>query len=94
MGNTNPIDPSLDDFVEESKLFPLAAEGPRVVQELTGRRPNQSTVLRWAARGVAGVRLNSVFVGRCRMTTKHWLMEFWKAIAEAHNQSKAMREES
>ena len=41
---------------ERNALFPLMAEGPRVVEDLTKRRPDKRTALRWATRGVAGVR--------------------------------------
>jgi len=68
---------------DRDRLFPLLAEGPRVVEELTGSRPHRSLLYRHARRGVYGQRLRTVAMGRTLMSTRRWLMEHWAAIALA-----------
>lgn len=86
---TERVDPSSPlsalSEAQRNSLFPLMADGPRVVEELTKRRPDKRTVLRWATPGVAGVRLRTVTVGRCRMTTREWLVQFWAAVDSARS---------
>jgi hypothetical protein len=47
-----------------------------------GRRPNVATVWRWSTKGVKGVRLATISLGRYRYTTPHALESF---IAETSN---------
>ena len=68
---------------ERDQLFALLAEGPKVFQRLTGRRPHKSLLWRHARDGVHGVRLPTVTVGRTMMTTARWLVEHWAAVDEA-----------
>lgn len=69
-----------------TKLFPVLKDGPRVVAELTsGRPPHRLTVLRWCLSGSHGVKLRTVSVGRCRHTSREWLVEFWQKLAEVRN---------
>jgi hypothetical protein len=45
-----------------------------------GYRPNLQTVLRWANRGVAGQKLQTVYIGGRRMTTTQWAKQFFDAV--------------
>jgi len=60
------------------ELIPLAK-----VSALLPTRPHRSTIFRWAAKGVEGVRLQSVSVGGTRCTTQQWLLEFFRAVQKA-----------
>ncbi len=69
---------------EHDKLFPLLADGPKVVELLTGWRPHKTVLWRHARKGVAGVKLRTVSVGGRRvMCTPRWLVEFWAAVDAA-----------
>lgn len=46
------------------------------VEHATGRRVHLATALRWASRGSAGVRLESVFVGGRRLTSAEAVTRF------------------
>ena len=75
---------ALLEAVERGGLFPLLEQGPKVTASLCrGRRPHRTSVLRWSIRGLYGVRLKTVMVGRCRHTTKEWLVQFWHDVDEA-----------
>ena len=45
-----------------------------------GRPISFSTVLRWALRGKATVRLQTLMVGGCRCTCDAWAMEFFRRL--------------
>jgi len=47
-----------------------------------GQPIHVATLYRWDTRGVKGVRLQTVMVGRTRCTTEQALREFFKALAE------------
>lgn len=52
-------------------------EAAQFVAETTGaRRPHINTVLRWARKGVRGVKLDAVRVGRTFWTTRHAVAAF------------------
>ncbi|MCB9882223.1 MAG: DUF1580 domain-containing protein [Planctomycetes bacterium] len=88
---THDITQSLVDALDEGKrdqLFKLLA-GSSIVEELTGNRPHRSALHRWASKGVAGVRLQTVCVGRCRYTTRRWLIEFFAAVDLARREGEA-----
>lgn len=74
---------------EHDKLFPLLADGPRIVERLTSRRPDRTVIWRHATKGVAGVKLKTVSVGRTLMTTPRWLVEFWSHVDKARRAPKA-----
>jgi len=60
-------------------------DGPAIVDELTNHRPHKSALNRWEKKGIAGVRLKCVVVGRCRYTTRRMLIEYWAAVAVARD---------
>lgn len=51
--------------------------------ELIGERPHVSTVHRWAAHGISGVRLRTLFACGCKRTKREWMEEFFNAVATA-----------
>ncbi len=64
-----------------SDLIPLREVG-RHLPHRSGRALHHSTVYRWATRGVAGVRLQTLRApGAGRCTTQQWLREFVAAVA-------------
>ena len=48
-----------------------------------GRPLHVATLYRWASRGVNGIKLSTVMVGRTRCTTEQELSDFFKALTEA-----------
>jgi hypothetical protein len=60
-----------------------ASEACREVEAITGQRPHIATVQRWMLRGLAGVRLRTVYAMGCRRTRPSWLAEFFVAVAAA-----------
>ena len=55
-------------------------------RHLVPRSPNgapraPSTLWRWSRRGVDGVRLRTVAVGRTTYTCEKWMREFWEDLA-------------
>ena len=68
---------------EHDRLFPLMAQGPAIVEKLTGRRPHRSLLWRHATKGIQGVRLKTVSVGRTLMTTPRWIVAHWAAVDRA-----------
>jgi len=69
---------------EPDHLTPLAA-ATRLgwMPRRNGQPIHVATLYRWDTRGVKGVRLQTVMVGRTRCTTEQALREFFKALAEA-----------
>ena len=72
------------------QLFPLR-EGSAVVASLTGRSPDSSAIHRWASRGIAGQKLQTITVGRRRYTTRRWLLDWFVAVDSAHREAQARR---
>jgi predicted RNase H-like nuclease len=72
---------SLDEAMRD-RLFPLT-DGPTIVEELTGRRLHDTALHRWAKRGIAGLRLQTITVGRRRYSTRRWLLNWCAAVDEA-----------
>ena len=70
------------DAESRDQLFPLIDAAP-VVEQLTGQAARRSALHRWSYKGVAGVRLQTVTVGRVQHTTRRWLIEWFAAVAEA-----------
>lgn len=68
---------------DRDRLWPLLSDGPAVMERLTGRRPHRSLLLRHARRGVLGVTLRTVCVGRTQMSCARWLVEHWLAVDAA-----------
>lgn len=48
-----------------------------------GRPVNTSTIWRWCRKGMNGVRLRYLRVGRSILTTQQWMLEFFEALAAA-----------
>lgn len=64
--------------VDEPVLTLVEAAG--WLERRFGRRPNVATIWRWATRGIKGVRLATIALGRRRYTTVNALKQF---IAES-----------
>ncbi len=79
---------------EHDKLFPLMAQAPALYEKLSGRRPHRSLVWRHATKGVEGVTLRTVSVGRCLMTTARWIVEHWAAVDAARRKPKAKKRQA
>lgn len=51
-------------------------EAARWLEVRFGRRPNVATLWRWATRGIRGIRLGTIALGRYRYTTERALERF------------------
>jgi hypothetical protein len=76
--------------VEEETLLSLS-EAARHVPQLNGRRVHTSTIFRWCRRGLRGVRLGYVRVGRRMATSQEALNRFFHALAAADDEAPAHR---
>ena len=56
--------------------IPLTALPKLLPAQGNGKKPHQSTVFRWATRGVRGVVLRTEKIGNTRFTREAWLREF------------------
>ena len=52
------------------------AEAAGWLEQRFGRRPNVATIWRWAVRGLRGVRLQTIALGRYRFTTERAIKQF------------------
>lgn len=68
---------------EHDRLFKLLDEGPRIVESLSGRRPHKSALHRMEHDGSLGIRLQTVTIAGCRMSTARWLATYWVAVDAA-----------
>lgn len=68
--------------IEHEEVLTLT-EATKVMPRVNGRRPAVSTIWRWARKGLKGVRLEYVRVGRNIVTTRQALLRFFTALAEA-----------
>jgi hypothetical protein len=59
----------VNDFISLQKAIPLFPA-----------RPHRNTVIRWANRGIDGVKLMTVRFGGKRLTRPVWVEEFCKAV--------------
>jgi len=59
-------------MLERENLLPLAV----AVENATGRRVHLATALRWASKGSAGVRLETVMLGGRRLTSEEAVRRF------------------
>lgn len=77
----------MDELQNESDSTAQAGEVlhplPRAVQIATGRRPHQRTVLRWALKGVSGVKLKTVMLGGRRLCSVEQVKLFVEASTAA-----------
>ena len=80
---TNPNDSTVAHLLsaipedQRDKLFKMLKDGPAVLHELTGNRQHRSCLHRWESKGIAGVRLQTVTVGRTRFTSRRMLLNFF-----------------
>jgi len=65
--------------LDREKLVPLTAAAAWIATRTSGKRPNVSTLHRWASRGCRGVRLETVFVGHARFTSLEAIQRFFHA---------------
>ena len=66
----------------ETQTFFKLTDAPKAIQRINGTRPSVSTIFRWRAKGVKGVRLRTVRHGAARMTTEAWIREFFDRLSE------------
>lgn len=76
----------------DTQLLKLS-DAARLVPRITGddTAPNPSTIYRWVTRGVAGVRLESLWASGGLRTSERWLREFFAAVSEAKLGSSSTR---
>ena len=65
----------------DERPFPLS-EIPAHVPKKRGRKVHRSTGFRWAGRGVRGVRLETVRVGRTQFTSVAALRRFFERLTQ------------
>ncbi|MBM4012598.1 MAG: DUF1580 domain-containing protein [Planctomycetes bacterium] len=65
--------------LDREELVPLTTAAAWIADRTGGRRPNVSTLHRWASRGCRGVRLETVFVGHARFTSLEAIRRFFHA---------------
>ena len=65
--------------LDREELVPLTAAAAWIASRTGGKRPNVSTLHRWASRGCRGVRLETVFVGHARFTSLEAVQRFFHA---------------
>ena len=63
-----------------SHLIPLA-DVPRLLPAVGGKKPNISTIWRWALKGIGGTKLEAVRIGRCWYTTESAIQAFGRTLA-------------
>jgi Protein of unknown function (DUF1580) len=68
---------------EDIMTFSQAAEW--LPRRRKGRKVAASTLWRWASVGIAGIRLEVIFVGASRCTSKAALQRFFEKISEARS---------
>ena len=71
--------------VENETLLTLT-EATKVLPKVNGRKPAVSTLWRWCRRGLRGVRLEYLRIGRNIVTSPQALHRFFAALAEADEQ--------
>ncbi len=55
------------------------SDARRELFKVTGRRPDKATMSRWIHRGVGGIKLEAVWLGRQLFTSKQALTRFIEA---------------
>ena len=71
-----PIDISTEQLIELGKT-------PAEVERITGSRPSVQTVYRWRQRGVAGIKLDTVFINGKSYCSRESLNRFFVQSALA-----------
>ena len=69
------------DLQKETPLTFKMAKG--YCEKRYGKRPDQSTFWRWFAKGLRGIRLQTVLTGAVRITTEEALDRFFEAVNKA-----------
>lgn len=59
------------------------AEASKVLPSINGKRHSGLTLWRWCRRGIRGVRLEYIRVGRAMMTSQEALDRFYRALAQS-----------
>jgi len=67
--------------LSESKLIPIS-EVPPLLPRFGSKKIHKSTVWRWCSKGLKGVRLEHVKIGRRICTTRDALDRFFDSLAE------------
>lgn len=57
------------------------AEAAKICPQIDGKRPSTVTIWRWATKGVRGVRLEHVRVGRRMVTTEEAINTFFRDLS-------------
>lgn len=70
--------------IESNELLSLA-QAAKACPAVDGKRPHASTIWRWMRKGIGGVRLEHVRIGRRVVTTRPALDDFFRATAAASN---------
>jgi hypothetical protein len=60
-----------------------------IVEEITGERPDLSTIYRWTSVGIRGARLRIGYAGSAKRTSEAWLLEFFEHIGQVAEDSDA-----
>src|SRR5689334_7087950 len=68
---------------ERLLTFAEAMRHPLLAKRRNGSRINASTLWRWHARGIRGVRLETLVVGGIKMTSEEALYRFCEQVTEA-----------
>jgi hypothetical protein len=71
--------------LDREELVPLTTAAAWIAHRTGGKRPNVSTLHRWASRGCRGVRLETVFVGHARFTSLEAIKRFFHAKPTSHD---------
>lgn len=58
-------------------------EATKTIPPIDGKRPHVGSLWRWTSKGVRGVKLDHLRVGRRVVTTREALQRFFQAVAEA-----------
>lgn len=61
-------------FSQASRYFPPGRRG---------KRPHRATLYRWSVYGVHGIRLESIAMPSCRVTSREAIARFLQALTEA-----------
>ena len=72
------------------ELFTLT-QATKVMPRVGGRRPAVSTLWRWCRKGIKGVHLEYLRVGRNIVTSREALLRFFAALADADEQLDEVR---
>ena len=67
----------------ETETVVSLTEATKVLPKVNGKRPSISTLWRWCRKGLRGVHLEYIRVGRNIATSREALNRFFTALAEA-----------